>query len=1566
MTSRSQNVNATSLRDHMFPQTTGRSVGSVDAKALYSRYLGAPNVTTEANPNDEQVYVARDLPDVYKNKRVFLRDSIEGFILENFEWYTFVLPWFVTNEMSVEMNIYRYNHVPAGPVPNKGIPRLITDSTSRFSDTVSRFGLAFMMEGDFMGTPEGDVQYMRSIMGISQGCQELINQSTIFAIMAAKNYYKEWQARNRRTGEPIKKIMQMEVDEFAILAHARGGFDKIAERRIDMMRHERAVPDSMIVFPGFPWHETMIAKGTATEYWRTGPDGVESLMEGPRSFGTWRNLVVYQTRTFHTHQRGRYVNPLVRDTCVGEVYPLVFDARRKEDYTRPGAFRAVQRNAFLYNVESDNYEMIEFEECLANSRFWHGRDYHPEVYKLLKKRNGHLARDKRSWKVKNERYSPANASLLDTQPGMAAGHRDELMLFGHDTENQSLFAAAYIGQLDLDVLPTADLMRMAQMLSAATANESNNSASQRAAQIQEVQKLVRDIEQTPYNENYFEALIAANIARSIDNNGRWVGERLTEDAPREFVPNKNGGLDLPAKVANLSFPLGFANYPGLKTFAEQGGSKGWGTAIPGRAKAAIDFIDQYANDLIGVNMESRAVASENTPEWFHVKTPGLAVFELIAGKRPPIFLQAPRYTSVTNRGVNEPSPNDVPLNRRPRSSDPDTPLDTLPDSIQNWAPVPTRQYNPNANVFIGTMPVLNYIALLTEARKSDGTADPASVANGKLNSYFRALTNVQGDFAEKEKVRNDLIGALMKRLYVNTQDPVVAYYSTDDVRSLIVDNFSTPPASLEDAKRLVASLQRNKRDLNSASKGWKTAYEALSEEDKARITNIGENLLKTRLNDAAVAEYNKGAAAAGSSRPARSTQAELVEQIGKALADTSDNEKSLMEQYRDARDKIDMFGRKYGNVAALSWNKLNQWAELVSSNENVDAADSKQLGEAVQAYYSSIRAMNERTMQVVSSIAPELVPSDASSSTSTLAAAASAMDEDFPGMATDATLGAVRAGGPKFFFRAPLTMSEGLLRSIASETDPAIRPADPRTGYRTVFNVWSAAQGSPAPREALRPIFERGDFLDVSRTAARKFDESSILSRFIQWPAVSDEEQGVFQYRAPQEFRGGYVEAFDGFDPTENLEDQLPRWDSNSDRFAAYASGIRKRPAAESVESSLYRHLAHVRMSSAEARREAQVESHRAEYDSMAMASEAPRKARKQGHDGHEFDALAAMRSMRTGGIAADDGNDEALFERMSSGGSSGLGPVRTQAAGIDLPADPEFGVIRRGAMDYRWKTAMKINDPVLRIAMLQLIFTPMNSLSAMLSLLHRNVNVPFNALVWRLWIEIQMYTMVIMKSGMDTGANVMGNTNFAMQTSTIDKVFLGHFTYYHKTMIWRDANISHVLDVFPKVYRAGWNLKFVKSTDELQSGTKDRGSIIVTLVPLSENTFEYPMSFIDTTADRILPSLTDRAREATERASYSTASFATAVWKISEERIRITEQNSYYHKINDVRERVNVLAYLGKHVQYNHLTNGFNKWVEGNGHLKGNKTGTGARSIWMGEGLDLLPQQTPSMYQLG
>lgn len=1576
MTSRSQNVDSVSLRDHMHPQTTGRAPGTADAKSIYSRYLGAPNVQSEPNPLDEQAYVARDLPDVYKNKRVFLQDTIEGFILDNFEWYTFVIPWFVTNEMHVEMNIYRYNHVPAGPTPNKGISRLITDSTSVFSDSVQRFGLAFMMEGDHMGTPEGDVQYMRSVMGISQGCQELVNQSTVFALLAAKNYYREWQERNRTNGIPIQKIMQQEVDHFAILAEVREGLDKIVEDRMIMMRRERAVPDSIIVFPGFPWHETMIAKGTFTEYYQTGPDGVDILLQGPRSFGTWRDLIVYQTREFHTHNRGRFVQPLIRSTCVGEVYPLTFGARRDEDF-KNGGFETRQRNCFIYNIDTDQYEMIEWKRCLQEARLWHGNSFHPKLLELLKKRNAELRKDNGAFEAKAKRYSDANRAALDMQPSTVAGSRTETMLFSHDVEKRELFMATHIGMLDVDVMSSGDLHRIAQMMLNATISKEK-----RARYIQEVQRarsFFEELERAGGTPEYWRALVLENASVSVDAQGRWVGERTREGAPRDFVPNSFGSLDLPQKSRELKdiAPAGFANYPGIKTIAAQAVAKGWTTNnLAEKATAVAAFIDEYTDDLIGANLESALIDPRVSPDWFHLTGAGqIATTEFLFGKRPPVFLHVPSISRDTNqlKGVNVPSfggNGDVP---RWRSGPADAGGKQNVVVIPQWLPVPTNQYNPDGSVYLGAVPTLQWITLLTEANN-----DVTRVKTSNINRYFEALSRLGSleDFKEKEAVRNNLISSLRRRLKPGDADPVIAYYAARDLRELIFQKFATPPATIEDAAALAAEIKPKSRDMAKMEASWRKEFDEQTQQAQEDIVAVGTKQQSLQVNDQEVALYNAGkgqTSAQGEQTPLvvlPKVKTAAISSVGLELATEGSagrgTEESAMTRFADALNNVEQLGRKWISVAQFSWKTAPLWAQMLVESDFLDDESKEAVTAAMEEYGASLALMKDIAARTLQRVAPELVESDASS------ASGMEMDDDSSSLflETGAATSTSKQGERFSYFRAPLTNSEAILRAIADQRNPEVLPADPETGFRTPFNPSNLASGQNGlPGDVLGQIFERGEFARIQHAQAREFEDSSLMTRYLEYPHLSDEEQGVHDFVAAEHLRGGYVETGSEFSPQDESSQFKPRWNNNAARFGAHAARVRKvRQADGSYQRTLDRTMAQAHQIEQQQKRARLIQQRQQEVDMAASRRplESERKAEAA------FEPLRAMQAMQSGALMDDDDDiDLSTFGRgaMSFGQKTAPMMGMDAAGGRVVGASAEHGAMNRGAMPYRWKQAMKVTDPLLRVAMLQIMYTPLDSLSALSNLLDRNVNLPFNCLLWRLWIEIEMYTLILMRSGMDTGANVIGNTNFSMQTSTIDKVFLGHFTFYHKTMIWREQNISHLLDIFPRAYKAGWNTEWIVNAEQIHAGSNrvgsaNRKSLIATLIPITENEFKYPLSFVDTSVDRLLPAPTNRAREAEDSAGYSMARYyGTEIWKLSDKQVRMTEDNQYFQKVH---ERVNVLAYLGVHVTYNVSQRNFTKWTHGNGHCKGNKTGHGARSVWMGKGLYLFPQQSPSLYQLG
>ena len=139
----------------------------------WMEYFGPPAKEIKVNAYDKYANETYDLPEAYKGKNLWLRDTIDGFIVDDSDqWYTtYALPWAQTDDLHVKWNKWTFNRGLAGRVPHEGIPRLITSTKQSHSETIERRGLAFILEHQFMKTPEGIEQYRRNIQGIAQTVQ---------------------------------------------------------------------------------------------------------------------------------------------------------------------------------------------------------------------------------------------------------------------------------------------------------------------------------------------------------------------------------------------------------------------------------------------------------------------------------------------------------------------------------------------------------------------------------------------------------------------------------------------------------------------------------------------------------------------------------------------------------------------------------------------------------------------------------------------------------------------------------------------------------------------------------------------------------------------------------------------------------------------------------------------------------------------------------------------------------------------------------------------------------------------------------------------------------------------------------------------------------------------------------------------------------------------------------------------------------------------------------------------------------------------------------------------------
>jgi len=270
---------------------------------------------------------------------------------------------------------------------------------------------------------------------------------------------------------------------------------------------------------------------------------------------------------------------------------------------------------------------------------------------------------------------------------------------------------------------------------------------------------------------------------------------------------------------------------------------------------------------------------------------------------------------------------------------------------------------------------------------------------------------------------------------------------------------------------------------------------------------------------------------------------------------------------------------------------------------------------------------------------------------------------------------------------------------------------------------------------------------------------------------------------------------------------------------------------------------------------------------------------------------------------------------------------------------------ISRPALRKRWQEANTITDPLVQLFVYSILITPADDGNQWMKFEKNHVPVPVNILLWRLFIEHDMSSMILMKSGFETGATLHGNSGFSLGADTLTNTWHAHYTTYMKAMVWRSQNIHIVENIKPEKYRGGSNDKFIKKAGELRitgenNPREDRASIIATAVSIKEGPPSMVMGFkglldVPTYNDRVDPVLQN---------TYSTSPYYRKVWPLDNRNMGVYGMDDFTKRAG--RPMFN--AYQGMQASYNATDKRCSVWTYGQGH-RGHNQYPGARKIWNG-----------------
>ena len=519
----------------------------IDGGNQWFPYFGEPNGELKLNVYDRYKHETYDLPEAYKGQCLYLRDTMDGLIVEGNDWYTTVaLPWVQTEHMHIAWNEFHFNQTLAGRVPHEGVSRLISSSKRGHKEAVVRRGIAMVLEHGFMNTPEGQEQYRRNLIGIRTCVQETANHDVMQAYLTCKRYDREWEAKHGYHNLDLRRVLEHEVNAYMLVQKSPDGLDILIEQMRQSMGRYGVTPNMIIMPPGMSLHLTMV-NPEQTEYWVAGPDGTKIKKQGPKSLTSFRGMQVFETRTFDVAEDVPPIDLLRQNRCVGEYYVM------RDEYKDQAVegYNSCHRDIVIYNEATDNWQKIGLKQAID--------------YSGVFKRNGDLGMDDLGdddlpgmFRLDGDDRRDGSAKYPGTNPGMNGMGSKKVKLFGdihpHYLKTYSVKrvaasgANAFAGRTDLMHVP------------------------------QELTSLWSQInEAVPTDPTY-----ARYLSRSFEPFIKAVGADdmfIRGDTVRLFAPRNTGpqlaleafGTAADPKKYNFTVPIGFGSYAGMKQLATHAG-----------------------------------------------------------------------------------------------------------------------------------------------------------------------------------------------------------------------------------------------------------------------------------------------------------------------------------------------------------------------------------------------------------------------------------------------------------------------------------------------------------------------------------------------------------------------------------------------------------------------------------------------------------------------------------------------------------------------------------------------------------------------------------------------------------------------------------------------------------------------------------------------------------------------------------------------------------------------------------------------------------------------------------
>jgi hypothetical protein len=351
-----------------YEDTTGlNSVGTASPNHALQPFFGAVEPQYQKMmAEDKFAHETYNLPKAYEGKNKHLESVLDYLITEEDSWYTsVVLPWVLTDDLSVKWDIFRFNKTLMDLEPHQGVPRYVTAERESRSDRLVRRGLAFIIEHGFYKSDQGRQHYLMNLRQIVDSVNETAYHGVIHALLSSKNHYKEWDRQHGQTVSRPGQLLRKQRRRWAVVQKQERGMYILDAELKDQMKYEGVSPNVWILPSKMSIYVTMVPSAEV-EFYRKGSGASDNLEKGPDNLLTFRGSKVYETRPFDIDFIGEPRDMLVRERQIGEyfVFPNADEVGADDNSDE----ELKKRDIFIYSMDTDNFERMSYKDAAAKAK----------------------------------------------------------------------------------------------------------------------------------------------------------------------------------------------------------------------------------------------------------------------------------------------------------------------------------------------------------------------------------------------------------------------------------------------------------------------------------------------------------------------------------------------------------------------------------------------------------------------------------------------------------------------------------------------------------------------------------------------------------------------------------------------------------------------------------------------------------------------------------------------------------------------------------------------------------------------------------------------------------------------------------------------------------------------------------------------------------------------------------------------------------------------------------------------------------------------------------------------